>query len=67
MTSCPTAVCELEAVCRHFAVIVSSICAAGLLQLVFTVVVLVVFIPIFHSFWLGLLWQVCFCCPPTVA
>ena len=32
---------------------------AGLLQLVFTVVVLVLFVPVFHSFWLGLLWQVC--------
>ena len=40
---------------------------AGLLQLVFTVVVLVVFIPIFHSFWLGLLWQVRLSCPPHLS
>ena len=40
----------------------SQLLLAGLLQLVFTVVVLVLFVPIFHSFWLGLLWQVCPCC-----
>ena len=33
-------------------------CAAGLVQAIFTVSVLIFFIPIYYSFYLSLLWQV---------
>ncbi len=34
------------------------VCAAGLVQAIFTVSVLIFFIPIYYNFYLSLLWQV---------